>query len=572
MPELPISIEAVTLTGRYIRPDGSPISGTITFEPPAHLTFPDADIISAGAATVELDATGAFTVNLIATDAEGGDPSDWTYTVIERMRNTNGRTFHLSLPSATPVVDLADIAPTDPALGDYVIVAGPPGTPGSQILSGTGAPSSSLGANGDYYVDKTSGAVTLHGPKAAGSWPTGVALGLTQSAADARYPLATRTARTDKGIYVPPGWGSTWRTKRDAAASAKATLAVVGGSASQGMYASNPLTKSWPALVRTALQTTYGDGGSGFRSTSLSSTILASGDSAALAAWTTAGAIVAQTGTWTQSGNKYGPALCGLYTETTGSSMTFSGVRGTTVKIFTVSGGTRPNFTYAIDGGAPVTVTQNAGSAAIQVTTVTGLSTGAHTVALTCGTTTTGQYLTVVGVEGTNATGVVVNNLAMGGASSSSYANNGATQLNSTWNGGVDYPADLVVFTAGPNDASANVTADAWATNVAKFFKAVRDANNGATDLMILLPHAGNFDTTNYRYQDYAARALGLAHAYDAAFIDMWALGRNSWPYWNSLGYWGTNAGTGAAGTDTVHPSDAGFQFMADQVLPILTA
>ncbi|WP_189719003.1 GDSL-type esterase/lipase family protein, partial [Streptomyces chryseus] len=340
-----------------------------------------------------------------------------------------------------------------------------------------------------------------------------------------------------------------------------------------GMYASNPITKSWPGVVRTALQATYGDGGSGFHSSSLSSTILAGGDAAALSAWQAQGAIVGQTGTWVQSGNKYGPGLCGLYTEVTGSSMTFT-VRGSTIKIYTVSGGTRPSFTYAIDGGSAVTVTQTAGSAGIQVTTVTGLTSGSHTVVLTCGTTSTGQYLTVVGVSGENATGIIVHNLAMGGASSASYANNTVAQLNSTWNGGSDFPVDLVVYTAGPNDAAGNVTADAWATNVAKYLKAVKDtgAANGSTDVVILLPHPGNFDLTNYKYQDYAAKALGLAHTYNAAFVDMWTIGDNSWNLWNSLGYWGTSAGTGAAGTDSVHPSDAGFAHMANTVLPILTS
>ncbi|GGX26899.1 hypothetical protein GCM10010353_47580 [Streptomyces chryseus] len=253
--------------------------------------------------------------------------------------------------------------------------------------------------------------------------------------------------------------------------------------------------------------------------------------------------------------------------------MTFT-VRGSTIKIYTVSGGTRPSFTYAIDGGSAVTVTQTAGSAGIQVTTVTGLTSGSHTVVLTCGTTSTGQYLTVVGVSGENATGIIVHNLAMGGASSASYANNTVAQLNSTWNGGSDFPVDLVVYTAGPNDAAGNVTADAWATNVAKYLKAVKDtgAANGSTDVVILLPHPGNFDLTNYKYQDYAAKALGLAHTYNAAFVDMWTIGDNSWNLWNSLGYWGTSAGTGAAGTDSVHPSDAGFAHMANTVLPILTS
>lgn len=620
---IPAGITTVVVSGRYIRPDGTPLTGTIAFEPPARLTFPDADTISAGAATVALDDTGAFAVALIATDVPGMQPKGWTYTVTERMARAPERTYAIVLPAATPAVDLADIAPADPAQGDYVLVEGPAGKAGSQIYSGTGAPSPSLGVDGDYYVDSTTSAVKLYGPKAAGAWSAGVALGggggavssvnsrtgavvlnaadvgadpagssasalasaqsytdtkvsgggLTQATADARYALLTRTSRNDLGIYAPPGWGSFWRAKRAATGTGRATVAVVGGSASQGMYASNPITKSWPGVVRTALQASYGDGGSGFHSTSLSSTILAGGDAAALANWTAQGAIVAQTGTWVQSGNKYGPGLCGIYTETTGDSLTFSGVRGTTVKIYTVSGGTRPTFTYSIDGGTAQTVTQTAGAAAIQVTTV-NVSAGTHTVKLTCGTTTAGQYLTVVGVEGTNATGVVVNNLAMGGASSASYANNTTAQLNSTWNGGVDYPADLVIYTAGPNDATQNTAGDVWAANVAKYLKAVRDTGSatGATDVVIMLPHLGTFDTTNYKYQDFAVRARTLAEVYGAAFVNMWAVGRNSWEYWRTLGYWGTSAGTGAAGTDSVHLSDAGFAFMANTVLPLLTA
>jgi hypothetical protein len=177
MPEVPISIASVNLTGRYIRPDGTPLTGTLTFEPPAHLTFPDADVISFGAATVALDSTGAFSVSLIATDAAGGDPSDWTYTVVERLHQVHGRTFPIALPSATPTVDLADIAPTDPSEGDYVVITGPKGKDGTQIYNGSGAPSDVLGVNGDYYIDTTPGAVSLYGPKSAGSWPTsGVAL------------------------------------------------------------------------------------------------------------------------------------------------------------------------------------------------------------------------------------------------------------------------------------------------------------------------------------------------------------------------------------------------------------
>lgn len=46
--------------------------------------------------------------------------------------------------------------------------AGPPGKAGSSFYSGSGAPSSLLGKDGDHYFDKTADA--LYGPKTAGAW------------------------------------------------------------------------------------------------------------------------------------------------------------------------------------------------------------------------------------------------------------------------------------------------------------------------------------------------------------------------------------------------------------------
>ncbi|MEU6058011.1 glycosyl hydrolase family 28-related protein [Streptomyces sp. NPDC047097] len=378
------------------------------------------------------------------------------------------------------------------------------------------------------------------------------------------------------GVYVPPDWGAFWRAKRAQAAAGAglARLVALGGSATQGFYASNPRTKSWPGVVATALQTLYGDGGSGFQQTSLSSTVLTAGDSAALSAWTTAGAVVTQTGTWTQGGSKYGPGANYLYSDATGATLTFK-ARGTTVRIYTVVGGsTRPAMLYSIDGGADVSVAQPSGTAAIQVTTVNGLSNALHTVVVKVGTATSGQYVSVCGVSGEKASGVIVHNLALAGASSTTFGNNATTALNATFNGGVDFPCDLAIYTAGPNDAAANTTGDAWAANVAKWIKAVRDTGTatGDTDIMIAIPHLGKHDVANFKYQDYAERARALADVYNCAVVNWWTLGRNSWEYWNGAGYWGTNAGTGAAGTDSVHLSDAGFQAMADVLLPLLTS
>lgn len=52
--------------------------------------------------------------------------------------------------------------------------SGPAGQNGSVIFSGNGAPATSLGVNGDFYIDLSSG--TLYGPKAASGWGSGFSL------------------------------------------------------------------------------------------------------------------------------------------------------------------------------------------------------------------------------------------------------------------------------------------------------------------------------------------------------------------------------------------------------------
>jgi lysophospholipase L1-like esterase len=379
------------------------------------------------------------------------------------------------------------------------------------------------------------------------------------------------------GIFVPEGWGETWRTARARAQAGTglARIVTVGGSATSGFYASNPRTKSWPGLLAADLQALYGDGGSGFQTTGFTPAILSGGDATALAAWQAVGATVGQTGTWTQGGSFYGPSGHYLYTETTAASLTFS-VRGTTIRIYTVVGGsTRPSMLYSIDGAADVSIAQPSGTAAIQVTTVTGLTDTTHTVTVKAGTATTGQYLSVCGVSGERASGVIVHNLAIGGATSARYGTSYlSTGLNATFNGGADFPADLAIWSAGPNDASANNSPDVWSTNTSRWLRAIRDndPDGKGPDIMFAMPHFGRHEGTNFRYQDYVGRARELAETYQVACINWWTIGRNSWPYWNGLGYWGTNAGTGATGTDTVHLSDTGFRNMADTILPYLTS
>ncbi|WP_055523450.1 hypothetical protein [Streptomyces graminilatus] len=383
---------------------------------------------------------------------------------------------------------------------------------------------------------------------------------------------ANAVVSRQKGIHVPPSWGEFWRPKRAAAklASGKATVAVVGGSAAAGFNASNLRTKSWPGALATNLQTVFGDGGSGFYSALVSSQGIGGSDSAAITQWTTSGGLVTQTGTWTIGGYPAGPGWGYLYSSTNGSTLTFT-VRGSSVTIYTLGAdGAHSPWTYSIDGATAVAVTDTATTGlAVLTKTITGLSTGTHTVKLTH-TGTSSQYLSVCGVTAENATGVVVNNFGKRNASAAQYV----TPMKLGWSGGPNYPADVVIYQVSTDDIVNGTSADAWATSVRQHLSYIRDGGSavGNTDLVIVLPHIGQADFSNQRYQDYVDRAHGLATTFEAALIDLWGIGRNSWNYWNSLGYWSNPASPGAAGTDAVFMSDAGHSYVAGVINSLLAS
>jgi hypothetical protein len=63
-------------------------------------------------------------------------------------------------------IDLKVVAPVGPR--------GPQGLPGSSVLYGFGPPQSTVGADGDFYINTD--VFALYGPKAGGSWPAGISL------------------------------------------------------------------------------------------------------------------------------------------------------------------------------------------------------------------------------------------------------------------------------------------------------------------------------------------------------------------------------------------------------------
>lgn len=124
--------------------------------------------------------TGAVTG--LPTGASGAN----SYIYI-RYASDNSGTGLTSIPSNsldyigihTTTTALSAAAANDPTLYTWVQYQGTDGsngTDGTQILSGSGAPTSGVGVNGDWYIDTTN--EILYGPKASGSWPgSGINLG-----------------------------------------------------------------------------------------------------------------------------------------------------------------------------------------------------------------------------------------------------------------------------------------------------------------------------------------------------------------------------------------------------------
>lgn len=81
---------------------------------------------------------------------------------------------------------------------------GPQGNDGGRtVLNGSGAPSNSLGVNGDFYCDTT--ALSWYGPKAAGVWPAGVSIIGPTGPTGATGPTGPTGATGPTGPIGPQG-------------------------------------------------------------------------------------------------------------------------------------------------------------------------------------------------------------------------------------------------------------------------------------------------------------------------------------------------------------------------------
>ena len=116
---LTANLTTITITGSYVDVTGAAIAGQVTFTPRAILKDSVANqIIIPNTVYVTLNAQGAFSVILPATDDTSVSPTNFTYLVEEAF--PNGATYDITVPqgSVGGTIDLADLSPALPAGGD----------------------------------------------------------------------------------------------------------------------------------------------------------------------------------------------------------------------------------------------------------------------------------------------------------------------------------------------------------------------------------------------------------------------------------------------------------------------
>lgn len=148
---LPAGLQTVTVTDERQHPDGGPMRGRVMLTPEVTaVTSAEHGLIVMGPVEGEwiggvlhpvgADGTGTPGLRLLAADAGGITPTGWTYRVTERPYNASGRSYAVLLTTALgESISLAELAPTAPAEGEYVLVAGPAGPAGADGADGASA-------------------------------------------------------------------------------------------------------------------------------------------------------------------------------------------------------------------------------------------------------------------------------------------------------------------------------------------------------------------------------------------------------------------------------------------------
>jgi lysophospholipase L1-like esterase len=436
---------------------------------------------------------------------------------------------------------------------------------------------------------------------------------------------------------MPDSWGSHWFPALAAAKDGRgtATIAVVGDSVAEGLYASDLSRTSWAELLRTSITGAAASGGSGFQGMSRSETFIDGFPAGASTHYKAIpGDAWAQTGTWRTPTWPYGPGYGALVGAASGSTVTAS-FTGTELTIDYADRGS--DWSYSVDGRRSTKIIPGTSDAQSSIR-VPGLSSGTHQVVITA-LGTDGPWLE--GITGANDRGVRLDNYSIAGLESGSW-NNADSQRSGEFAGGIRNPADLIIYTLGGNDilkavrtvaaapvagkaevagvgwqtidagrlvtgpgiepgttvvsvdpdtsvatlsrpatssssdVALTVTAqdviNAWRSNVLGYLTGLQHTASAITpDIVFLWVPASGNPQTETLYAQLIAQSRTVAASLGAAVIDVQAATAQPWSAWCAAGRAGNENDPSKSGADGVHPSDAGHRYIADLILKAIT-
>ena len=123
---LPTNLTTVEVTGRYVDHNGSPVRGSVTFDTDYYvLDAGESVVVIEAPITVNLDATGSFAVDLIATDDTDMTPTGWTWNLAPNFTGAFPLSFALpaSLAPTTDITVLSPALPNPDPVYSYVLVS-----------------------------------------------------------------------------------------------------------------------------------------------------------------------------------------------------------------------------------------------------------------------------------------------------------------------------------------------------------------------------------------------------------------------------------------------------------------
>ena len=234
MPQWSNDVVLRTVTGTYLKTNGSGAKGRISFTPTTVILDSDDAVVIADAVVATLNNNGTFSVSLPTTDNPLLSPAGWAYRVEVRLYGVAPQQFYVFIPEDDgSTVDItADIAVLTSGITDGTAppaARGPVGPAGPTGATGPAGSASNTGATGAVGPTGPTGATGATGAASTVTGPTGAvgatgATGATGSqgptgSQGATGPQGSQGVQGNQGATGPTGatgatgaarWGS-WK-------------------------------------------------------------------------------------------------------------------------------------------------------------------------------------------------------------------------------------------------------------------------------------------------------------------------------------------------------------------------